>query len=76
MLNFRYLTDIIKPQVQKVTKIHCMGAEYFQADGHTWKTYATSPANSQKEVHMNKMKIVIICPKVISLDNDTLFTHF
>jgi len=35
MLNFRYLTDIIKPQVQKVTKIQCVGAEYFQADGHT-----------------------------------------
>jgi hypothetical protein len=34
MLNFRYLTDIIKLQVKKVTKIHCVGAEYFQANGH------------------------------------------
>jgi ABC-type lipoprotein release transport system permease subunit len=52
-----------------------VGAEYFQANGHRWKHNATSPADSQEQVHMNKMKIVIIYSKVISLDNNTLFTH-
>jgi len=40
------------------------------------KTYATSPADSQEQVHMNKMKIVIIYSKVISLDNNNTFYTF